>query len=165
MPTRFLDAFNLHHHPSSSRDSKSLKWRKSWTLRFITISYNTLWTGRVTSPMNVHGNLLNFSNMLRTLSVASTLTILTGLPPKIYHAGAPLCAISVHDPANCRYDSKCQYAVTANVLTLHLSLLVLFSASWILRSSTSGGGRTVMDTWCGLPHVTAFLCYCSLVYL
>src|SRR5436190_20094437 len=73
MPTHFLDAFNLRHHPSSSRDSKSLKWRKSWTLRFITISYNTLWIGRVTSPMNVHGNRLNFSNMLRTPSLAFTL--------------------------------------------------------------------------------------------
>src|SRR5437773_8624851 len=112
MPTRFLDTFNLRHHPSSSRDSKSSKWRKSWTLRFITISYNTLWTGRVTSPMNVHGNPLNFSNMLRTPSLTSTLTILTGLPLKIYHAGGAarryLCSPSYQLPTYCQMPIQFQ---------------------------------------------------------
>ena len=138
----------VRHHPSSSRDSKSWKWRKSWTLGFITISYYTLWTGRVTSPMNVHGNPLNFSNMLRMPSLASTLTILTGPPPKIYRAGGValryLCSPSCQLPIRCQMPIT--YTVTANVLMLHLSLLVLFSISWISRSSTSGGGRTVMDT-------------------
>src|SRR5436190_17630016 len=86
-PTLFLDASNLHHHPPLSRDFKSLKCRKSWTLGFITISYNTLWTGRVTSLMNVHGNPLNFSHMQKMPSLASMPAILTGLPPKIYRAG------------------------------------------------------------------------------
>src|SRR5439155_27092058 len=106
MPTRFLDVFNLRHHPSSLRDSKSLKWRKSWTLGFITISYNTLGTGRVTSPMNVHGNPLNFSNMLRTPSLASTLTILTCLPLKIYDAGG--AALRYLCSPSCQLHIRCQ---------------------------------------------------------
>src|SRR5438876_9265774 len=120
MPTRFLDAFNLRHHPSSSRDLKSSKWRKSWTLGFITISYNTLWTGRVTSPMNVHGNPLNFSNMLRTPLLASTLTILTGLPPKIYHAGgaalhylcSPSCQLLIRRQMSIHRNCQCLNATS-----------------------------------------------------
>src|SRR5438552_2221506 len=140
MPTRFLDAFNLRHHPSSSRDSKSLKCRKSWTLGFITISYNILWTGKVTSLMNEHGNPRNFSNMPRMPLLASTPAILTGLPPKIYCVGGAV----LHYP----FLPSCHLRTRRQLPIRRLFHRQLDLAELDLRKGTYCHGHVVQVTMC-----------------